>query len=211
MRVLNLYAGVGGNRLHWTEADVTAVELDPAIAEIYSHHFPKDEMIVGDAHEYLRDYVDDGWDLIWSSPPCQTHSRFILSGTNRKRRRYPDMRLYEEILWLQRYHSNNLLGSYVVENVIPYYGELIPAQRIGRHLFWTDLDLSGIEDVKRPPGFWKELTSVDGSKKVQEWLGMSWDKNVYYETNHDPSQIWRNAVHPEVGQSIYERMVSERD
>ena len=102
MKVLNLYAGVGGNRKLWTDVEVTAVEFNPKIAEIYSHHFPEDRMILEDAHEFLRNYVDDGWDFIWSSPPCQSHSRMAISGRNRKPR-YPDMQLYEEIILLQTY------------------------------------------------------------------------------------------------------------
>jgi len=36
IRVLNLYAGIGGNRKLWPEnIQVTAVELDPEIAAIY--------------------------------------------------------------------------------------------------------------------------------------------------------------------------------
>ena len=35
MEVLNLYAGVGGNRKLWTGCNVTAVELNPKIANVY--------------------------------------------------------------------------------------------------------------------------------------------------------------------------------
>ena len=40
MKVLNLYAGIGGNRKLWTDVEVTAVEIDPKRAEIYKHYFP---------------------------------------------------------------------------------------------------------------------------------------------------------------------------
>ena len=74
MKILNLYAGVGGNRKLWGgEHDITAVELDAQIAEVYADLYPNDTVIVGDAHEYLlENYMD--FDFIWSSPPCPSHS-----------------------------------------------------------------------------------------------------------------------------------------
>ena len=75
MKILNLYAGIGGNRKLWGEEhEVTAVELNPEIAKIYRTFFPKDKVIVEDAHEYLIKHYQD-FDFIWSSPPCPTHSR----------------------------------------------------------------------------------------------------------------------------------------
>ena len=203
MKVLNLYAGVGGNRKMWTDVEVTAVEFNPKIAEIYNHHFPQDIVVTEtDAHQYLLDHLTDGWDFIWSSPPCQSHSRMAISGRNKKPR-YPDMQLYEEIILLQTY-SKKFGFSYCVENVQPYYETLVEAQKIGRHLFWTDLDLSSVEDVPSPPGFIKKQ-NAEASKQMQEWLGISWDRHVYYDGNHDVTQIWRNAVHPLIGKQIIER------
>lgn len=43
MKVLNLYAGVGGNRKLWPEwVKVTAVEYDPQIAVAYADMHPED-------------------------------------------------------------------------------------------------------------------------------------------------------------------------
>lgn len=68
MKVLNLYAGLGGNRKLWQGCKVTAVERDEKIAKIYQKNNPNDEVIIADAHEYLRDnYMN--FDFIWSSPP----------------------------------------------------------------------------------------------------------------------------------------------
>ena len=54
MNILNLYAGIGGNRRLWgDDHDITAVELDPKIAAIYHDFFPKDKVIVADAHQFL--------------------------------------------------------------------------------------------------------------------------------------------------------------
>src|SRR5680860_1285631 len=74
MDVLNLYAGIGGNRKLWTDCDVTAVEWDEETAKVYQDYFPNDKVIVGDAHQYLLDHYKE-FDFIWSSPPCPTHSR----------------------------------------------------------------------------------------------------------------------------------------
>ena len=88
MKILNLYAGIGGNRKLWgNNHDITAVEHDADIATIYKHYFPKDNLIVGDAHEYLRVNYSD-FDFIWSSPPCQTHSR-MAKATRHKNRKFP--------------------------------------------------------------------------------------------------------------------------
>jgi DNA (cytosine-5)-methyltransferase 1 len=75
MKVLNLYSGIGGNRKLWQDVEVTAVEHNPDIARIYKDFFPKDTVIVGDAHEWLLKHYSE-FDFIWTSPPCPTHSQF---------------------------------------------------------------------------------------------------------------------------------------
>ena len=50
---------------------------------------------------------------------------------------YPDLKLYEEILFLENYFE----GKYCVENVIPYYEPLIYGKKIGRHLYWCNFVL----------------------------------------------------------------------
>jgi len=141
MKVLNLYACLGGNRYKWTDCEVTAVELDPEAARLYQERFPNDTVIVADAHQYLLDHFKE-FDFIWSSPPCPSHSRArYWSSSNYETTIepiYPDLKLYEEILFLQHYYRN---GKFVVENVIPYYEPLINAQKRGRHLYWTNFQL----------------------------------------------------------------------
>lgn len=39
LKVLNLYACLGGNRYKWSDCDVTAVELDPELARMYEEKF----------------------------------------------------------------------------------------------------------------------------------------------------------------------------
>ena len=52
MKILNIYAGIGGNRKMWGgEHEVVAVEINKDIAKIYQDNFPKDKVIVGDANK----------------------------------------------------------------------------------------------------------------------------------------------------------------
>ena len=56
MKILNLYAGIGGNRKLWgDEHEVVAVENDEDIAKMYQDLYPQDTVIVADAHKYLLD------------------------------------------------------------------------------------------------------------------------------------------------------------
>jgi len=126
MKILNLYSGIGGNRKLWgNDHDITAVEWDKDIAQIYSDFFPKDKMIVADAHQFLLEHFAE-YDFIWASPPCPTHSRLgRLRALNKHNEatgqysppRYPDMRLYQEIILLKYFFK----GKWVVENVIAYF------------------------------------------------------------------------------------------
>ena len=100
MKILNLYCGIGGNRELWgDDYDITAVEIDKKIADKYSQKFPNDNVIIDDAHEYLLDNYKQ-FDFIWSSPPCQTHSRTnYFTQYIRKRPVYVDLNLYQEIIF----------------------------------------------------------------------------------------------------------------
>ena len=198
--MLNLYAGVGGNRKHWKGCKVTAVEYTKKIADVYTSLNPDDTVVVDDAHQYLLDHYSE-FDVIWASPPCQSHSRMIRSGKNRKPR-YPDMRLYEEILFLQ----NNFEGNWVVENVIPYYEPFLNPQRRGRHLFWSNCGLPEFETPSMPNFI--NMTNVAGAEALKEWLGLEYEGNLYYEGNHCPAQILRNCVHPEVGNLVFSSLIN---
>ena len=142
MKILNLYACLGGNRYKWgDEHDITAVEWDEELARMYQERFLNDKVIVADAHQYLLDHYKE-FDFIWSSPPCPSHSRarFWSSKGEQVKPIYPDMTLYQEIIFLDNFFD----GKYVVENVIPYYQPLIEAQKRGRHLYWANFILPGI-------------------------------------------------------------------
>ncbi len=142
MKILNLYACLGGNRLKWDEVvegiEVTAVEYDGELCQLYAERFPKDKVVQADAHQYLLDHYME-FDFIWSSPPCPTHSKVRISQkkTETFKPLYPEMSLYQEIIFLQHHFT----GKWCVENVIPYYQPLIEGQKRGRHIYWTNFAL----------------------------------------------------------------------
>ena len=140
-KILNLYACLGGNRYKWDEVadiEVTAVEWDKELAKLYQERFPNDKVVVADAHQYLLDHYKE-FDFIWTSPPCPTHSRarYWGFGANGKMPIYPDMKLYQEIIFLQHHFK----GKYIVENVIPYYQPMLNPITRDRHLYWTNFNL----------------------------------------------------------------------
>lgn len=197
MKILNSYAGVGGNRKLWGNGhEITAVEYSQDIADIYKKNFPNDDLFIGDAHNYLLVFFDD-FDFIWSSPPCQSHSKMV-KATKHDIRKYPDLSLYQEIIWLDNFHK----GLWVVENVKPYYEPLIkPTAIIGRHIFWSNFKIHENITLPEYPNF-INTCNTEGAGNLKKWLGINYDGNVYYEGNHDPCQVLRNAVHPEIGLHI---------
>lgn len=196
LKVLNLYAGVGGNRKLWAQDyEVTAVENHPKIACVYKRLYPNDELIIGDAHQYLLENYSK-YDFIWTSPPCQSHSK-MNKFTRHNTVRYFEAELYQEIVLLQHFFK----GKYVVENVIPYYEPFIkPTAKIDRHLFWTNFEIAQIE-IRKPENF-INLANLAGKQKMMDWLDIHFEENIYYKGNHCPVQILRNCVHPIVGKHI---------
>lgn len=190
MKILNLYAGIGGNRKLWEGHEVTAVEYDETIAQIYRDNFTDDEVIVADAHQYLIDHYKE-FDFIWSSPPCQTHSSFRYNICVRFRGtepQFPDMRLYQEILLLQ-YHAT---CKWVVENVKPYYKPLIaPTKILQRHLFWSNFEI--------PDATFKK-DDIRHAQIPDLQLKYGFDLSGYKLKNK--RQVLRNCVEPEVGKYI---------
>lgn len=198
MKILNLYAGLGGNRKNWEGHEVTAVEMEEKIANVYRDLFPEDTVVVGDAHQYLLDHGHE-FDFVWSSPPCQTHSR-MMKATRHKKPRYTDMSLYQEIVYLTHFFQ----GHWVVENVKPFYEPLIsPTAVLGRHYFWASFPISQF-DMPNHKGFIAGTNNVQASERLKDWLGIHYQGNIYYKDNHCPGQVLRNCVHPNVGEHVLE-------
>ena len=186
-KILNLYAGIGGNRKLWgNDFEITAVEYDEATAETYKHFFPEDNVIVADAHQFLMDNFRN-YDFIWSSPPCPTHSRINHAKTRKPD--YPDMRLYQEIIFLNHWFE----GKFVVENVIPFYEALIPAQEIDRHLFWSNFKISHFEPSQKA-----QIRMQGGKVPFEKIFGF----DISFSKIKDKRKALRNCVHPETGKHI---------
>lgn len=189
-RILNLYAGIGGNRKLWDNCHVVAVELNPEIAKIYADLYPNDEVIVGDAHQYLLDHYQEFND-VWSSPPCQSHSQMRQNLAVRFRGTppvYPDMKLYQEVVFLR----HNFKGNWVVENVRPYYTPLIePTFTLQRHVYWSN------KKVKEK----KFKTDLLRSAQINDLIKLHGIDISGYRIK-DKRQILRNCVAPEIGKYI---------
>jgi len=195
MKILNLYAGIGGNRKLWgDEHEITAVEYNQEIADIYKDFFPNDTVIITDAHQYLLDHYKE-FDFIWSSPPCPSHSRMRYTCTKQEQKtrdrlevKYIDMSLYQEIILLEKYFE----GKYVVENVIPYYQPLIPGKKLGRHVFWTNFNIGA---------FKKKTKSIRGHSMavLQKERGFDLTK---YKMKQRKDTILLNCVDSEISNYI---------
>jgi len=111
MKILNAYSGIGGNRKLWgDEHQVTAVEYNEAIAAIYQDLWPEDEVVVADAHEYILKHHHE-FDFIWSSPPCPSHSQVNSFLYAQGVVRYPDMSLWQEIIFLKSFYGPKCGGK----------------------------------------------------------------------------------------------------
>tara|TARA_B110000211_G_C13990861_1_gene513916 strand:- start:494 stop:1138 length:645 start_codon:yes stop_codon:yes gene_type:complete len=200
MKILNLYACLGGNRYKWNEVkddiEVTAVELDPECARLYQERFPNDKVIIGDAHQYLLDNYKE-FDFIWSSPPCPTHSSFQHSMKNKRKMKYPDMKLYEEIIFLDNFFK----GKYCVENVIPFYDPLMPAKKRGRHLYWTNFNLPNILSKRKNKDFSRTKNMVSIMSKFHNY------EFKKYKGKQALNKIARNLVDYEAGKTIFATML----
>jgi DNA (cytosine-5)-methyltransferase 1 len=188
VRVLNLYAGIGGNRKLWTDCEVTAVENVQYIADAYKQLYPDDTVVVADAHQYLLDHHKE-FDFIWSSPPCPTHSKFNTTLYTQGYIRYPDMTLYQEILFLSHFYK----GRWVVENVESYYDPLIRPQRIARHYFWSKYHI---------PKFTGKSTKIEYTEPEELAAGLGLDVS-FIKNRLQRRTVLRNAVQPELGLHVF--------
>lgn len=191
IKVLNLYAGIGGNRKLWRGVEVTAVENNKKVAQVYKDYFPEDKVIIADAHKYLLEHFKE-FNFIWSSPPCKSHSRMrknVAVPRGQVKPCYVDMRLWQEILFLEYYFK----GLWVVENVEVYYNALIKPKKIQRHYFWSNFF---IPDIKL------DSDNIERGK-IKEWearFGFNLDN---YGFGKRKDVILKNCVHPKLSLHIF--------
>ena len=205
LKILNLYAGIGGNRKLWDgDIEVTAVENNKEIAEVYKKFFPKDKVVIADAHQYLLNHYKE-FDFIWSSPPCQSHSvcNHFLKGQGIIR--YPEMALYQEIIFLKHFFK----GKWVVENVKSYYSPLIQPLTIGRHFIWSNFNIKNIK-IDYQIGTMNRKASKNSQRKaiireaqIPELIDLHGLKDFKLKNKR---QVLRNCVIPKLGLHIFNEL-----
>lgn len=188
MKILNLYACIGGNRKKWGDThDVTAVEIKPELANYYKKLFPKDKVVIGDAHEFLLNNYND-FDIICGSPPCPSHSRarYWGLGNGTVKPIYPDMTLYQEIIFLKHHFK----GKWYIENVIPYYQPLnLDYKKLGRHLIWSNFPIGNFET---------KPFNKDDYKAIAKEYGY----NIETLPSKRKDRLLRNLIHPDYGKYL---------
>jgi DNA (cytosine-5)-methyltransferase 1 len=112
------------------------------------------------------------------------------------------MKLYEEILFLQQYTKNTNI-KYVVENVKGWYEPLVEPQAIGRHYFWSNLELPPIKIVSNSTGNNKGMTlqkKMDAKGvNITDWHKYKGDWHKY---KGDKRTLLNNCVEEELGRHI---------
>ncbi len=199
IKVLNLYAGIGGNRKLWENVEVTAVEIDKNIAKIYKEYFPDDKVIVKDAHKYLLKHYEE-FEFIWSSPPCPTHSRTNTFLNAQGIKRFPDMDLYQEIIFLRQWCR----PKWVVENVISYYEPMIKPYLCGRHYFWSNFIISK-RNFPTDIGTFNREASEIAQKRIADITGLTkrYGFDIRKYKIKDKRKVLRNVVNPELGLHVF--------
>ena len=216
MKILNLYSGLGGNRRLWgNEHQITSIEYDTRIAYYYHKMYPNDEVIVGDATEYLLNSINSrnlDYDLVWYSSPCPTHSSMVKThwglGWNI---RFPDLtKLFGPLILLKYFYPNTKVCC---ENVEPWYQIRIPGInriKLGRHTFWTNLNIPKKNfPRKRLQGDRVKRRDTYCKLPIEKLIEMHHiDKNYLKQIkgshkNHDlRGQIVRNCVDSDIGKYI---------
>ena len=201
MKVLSLYAGIGGNRKLWQGHDVTAVESEQYIADAYKQLFPDDTIVVGDAHQYLLDHFQE-FDFIWASPPCPTHSKLSTGLAGWGIYRFPDMTLYQEIIFLKHFYK----GKWLVENVEPYYEVLIqPRNVLDRHFFWSNFNIPKMDKIRDYEGKISNATV----KQLTDGLGIALPEGTKNARKLAEFEVWPFRVQGNTIEAVAEKALNE--
>jgi len=210
MKILNLYAGLGGNRSLWSRThEITAVENDGSIVKLYKKRFPHDKVLFESVNEFLMKKDVNEFDFIWASPPCSTHSQ--MQKFNKKKMPIPRMdEIYGLIIWLEK----NYEGKFAVENVQPWYKTPIqPTARIDRHIFWANFKI-----IKKR---FREKRKMHGTLSKSHIMRDSKDKLIkdfmLEDIKHDllklarNERFIRNCVDPRIGAYILSQCIYQKD
>jgi DNA (cytosine-5)-methyltransferase 1 len=200
MRILNLFAGVGGNRKLWKGHQITSVEINEKICKVYAKLYPNDTIICGDAMQYLKAHFHE-YDMIWASPPCQSHSRM-----NYANKKATDENRCPMLMDCIKFLQNHFKGNFVVENVRPYYKpEILPTFIIGRHCFWSNIYIHFVTESYPVIGAFE--TTLKCKKMLQKKYDIHFEDKIYL-SNHNPGQVMRNCVDPLIGQFILNQIIN---
>ena len=197
-------AGFGANThlVDRGKCNITHTEHFKEIAEVNKKLHKNDTIIVTDTFQHFQDNHEK-FDAAWFSVNCQGHSKMVKATRHNVNKIPPVTELYGLIIFLKHFYK----GDWVVENVVPFYEPLIePTLRVGRHLFWSNKPIFGVEDVKRPKGFINK-SNKQGADELKKWLGLDFEGYVYYKGNHCPAQTLRNCVHPYIGEQIINQLL----
>jgi DNA (cytosine-5)-methyltransferase 1 len=113
-------------------------------------------------------------------------------GERKSKATYPNMMLYEEIILLQHFFK----GKFCIENVIPYYEPLIPGQKRGRHLYWTNFILPADLGDRKASNFIHSKVS-----QLSRFHDYDFTK---YNGEQRVDKMARNLVDYEAGRTILE-------
>lgn len=115
---------------------------------------------------------------------------------------YPDMKLYEEILFLRGYFN----GEWCVENVKSWYEPLIKPQLLQRHYFWMSREIPKKE-------FKKTGIKLGNKKRLQYMIVDELQEKLEIELPEgvkNKRTLLRNCVNPEVGKYILDEMMKPK-
>lgn len=209
LKLLNLYSGIGGNvyKLDRAQFEITSIENNPKVAAVYQELNPDDEIIITDALNYLKQHFKK-FDIIWMSPPCQTHSKLQHSQRKRVNRSVNiiDPQLWQCILFGYQ-HLNDQSIIWIVENVEPWYNKYwnFPHVKLGRHYYYSNANFHNIS-TKNPGNFSKMNLAA-----LIKFHGLPIDDNIMelirsIDRQH-PRVVLRNCVHPGEAAQIMQQLI----
>lgn len=199
VKILNLFAGIGGNRKAWSNHEIISVEINQDLARVYHQFYPEDLIIVDDVYKFLKRNELNKFDFIWASPPCTTHT--CMTGANK--RLVPDV---TGIYGLKLYFDSVYQNAYVIENTQPWYQPLIqPSVKLDRHYFWSNFFIPCGNFAPRREKKYTSLTNPELLKFHNIPNFRLYDKTLRKEV------ILRNCCHYSIGEHILESYLKKPD